>query len=182
MGLDRLEDLSTRERECLRLVSPTGSSNAIAATLNISRETGETLIKRARAKLGGVSRFVAADALREWESRPQSLGTDETGTENTAPICEPEQPPPFQVVDERTEAVNEREADYAPLPSLDTVVVAEQRNTLRALTRLLLLIAGAALMIVATLGMMAIAKEVQLWLSPDARAPHCCPSSQVSPA
>jgi len=75
MGNGRFENLTPREQECLRLVAKDRDSGEIATILNIGTETVESHIKRARGKLGGVSRFEAARAFAEFESRPHPMVT-----------------------------------------------------------------------------------------------------------
>ena len=66
--------LTPRERSVLRLVEPRTKTAVIAGRLGLADGTVETHIKRARSKLGGVSRFDAADLLRAYESTNR-LGT-----------------------------------------------------------------------------------------------------------
>lgn len=75
MGADRLHLLTARERDCLRLVARDRDTGEIATMLGLSSHTVESHIKRARAKLGGLSRFAAARALAEVENAPQSAAT-----------------------------------------------------------------------------------------------------------
>lgn len=72
MDANPLDSLTPKERDCLRLVAPDSKSAVIAAQLGIAVPTVETHIRSARAKLGGVSRFVAARMLIEHEAH-QSL-------------------------------------------------------------------------------------------------------------
>jgi DNA-binding CsgD family transcriptional regulator len=69
MAANPLDSLTPKERDCLRLVAPDRKSAVIAAQLGIAVPTVETHIRSARAKLGGVSRFVAARMLTEHEAR-----------------------------------------------------------------------------------------------------------------
>lgn len=69
------DSLSRREKDCLRLVTREGDSAEIGVALNLTTATVETYIKRARAKLGGVSRYTAARELRLYEERHQSQGS-----------------------------------------------------------------------------------------------------------
>lgn len=69
MDANPLDSLTPKERDCLRLVAPDRKSAVIAAALGIAVPTVETHIRSARAKLGGVSRFVAARMLADYEAR-----------------------------------------------------------------------------------------------------------------
>lgn len=84
MGDSRIADLTERELEVMRLVARNRGSDEIARALNISTETVQTHIKRARAKVGGIDRYALANAVAEWEGRPQSIGTPELGIEPAA--------------------------------------------------------------------------------------------------
>ena len=64
LGLDQL---TPKERECLRLVLENRSSKDIGRRLGISHTSVDTHIRRARAKLGLRDRYVAAEAVRAWE-------------------------------------------------------------------------------------------------------------------
>jgi len=70
-GDDGLADLPSRltskERECLRLVLENRSSKDIARRLGISHTSVDTHIRRARAKLGLRDRYAAARLLEQWE-------------------------------------------------------------------------------------------------------------------
>ena len=77
--------LTTRQRDCLRLASPGCKSEEIAARLGLSVGTVETHIKAARAKLGGISRYVAAERLRAFEAT-QLLGSQGLGMGETRPF------------------------------------------------------------------------------------------------
>lgn len=84
MGDSRIGDLTERELEVMRLVARNRGSDEIARTLNISTETVQTHIKRARAKVGGIDRYALANAVAEWEGRTQSIGTPGLGIESAA--------------------------------------------------------------------------------------------------
>lgn len=86
MGDSRIGDLTERELEVMRLVARNRGSHEIARALNISTETVQTHIKRARAKVGGIDRYALANAVAAWEGRPQSIGTPEEGMEPAAAI------------------------------------------------------------------------------------------------
>lgn len=76
MAGDLIDSLTPKERDCLRLVDHDRKSAVIAAELGIAVPTVETHLRSARAKLGGVSRFVAARMLLEHEAR-QSMTSQE---------------------------------------------------------------------------------------------------------
>lgn len=63
----RLEALTERERDCLRLVLDHLSSKEIGRTLGISPTSVDTHIRRAREKLSVEDRYVAAQMLAAWE-------------------------------------------------------------------------------------------------------------------
>ena len=70
MNEERLNSLSGRERDCLRLVQPNRKTETIAHLLGISPHTAADRIKSARAKLGGVdvaimNAAVAVDGLTD---------------------------------------------------------------------------------------------------------------------
>lgn len=74
MVANRIDELSRRERECLRLVARNFSSKEIGRELGISNHTVDDHIKSAIAQLGVASRFEAARLLAEAEGAPQALG------------------------------------------------------------------------------------------------------------
>ena len=78
MDPDVYDTLTPRERSVLRLVDPRTKTAIIAGRLGLADGTVETHIKRARSKLGGVSRFDAADLLRAHEAT-KPLGTQLSG-------------------------------------------------------------------------------------------------------
>ena len=63
----RLEALTQRERDCLRLVLDQLSSKEIGRTLGISPTSVDTHVRRAREKLGVDDRYAAAQRLAAWE-------------------------------------------------------------------------------------------------------------------
>jgi DNA-binding CsgD family transcriptional regulator len=67
VGRARLEALTRRERDCLRLVLDRLSSKEIGRTLGISPTSVDTLVRRAREKLGVDDRYAAAQLLADWE-------------------------------------------------------------------------------------------------------------------
>ena len=90
------DSLSRREKDCLRLVTREGDSAEIGVALNLTTATVETYIKRARAKLGGVSRYTAARALRLYEERHQSQGSLGQGLFPTADMVSSGSSPAMQ--------------------------------------------------------------------------------------
>lgn len=80
MASDRLEQLTPRERECLRLVSQGRSSKEIAIELDLSPFTVDEYVKSAVGKLGASNRREAARMLAPEESGtptpPQKLGDE----------------------------------------------------------------------------------------------------------
>jgi DNA-binding CsgD family transcriptional regulator len=77
VGRARLEALTRRERDCLRLVLDRLSSKEIGRTLGISPTSVDTLVRRAREKLGVDDRYAAAQLLADWErdGAPPGPGT-----------------------------------------------------------------------------------------------------------
>lgn len=84
---DRQYDLLTpTERRVLRLVRHDSKSAVIASRAGMSRHTVDQHIKSARAKLGNVGRYVAADMLRAFEvAHPLPQGTETLGIVPQAP-------------------------------------------------------------------------------------------------
>ena len=75
MVANRIEELSPRERDCLRLVARAFSSKEIGRALGISHHTVDDHLKHAIALLGVGSRFEAARLLTATEGAPpQALG------------------------------------------------------------------------------------------------------------
>lgn len=69
MGTERIEELTQRERECLRLVRRDQSSKQITLALGISPHTVDARLKKAITLLGVSSRYEAAQLLAEHEGR-----------------------------------------------------------------------------------------------------------------
>src|SRR5580704_6162484 len=67
LGRARIEVLTTRERDCLRLVLDQLSSKEIGRALGISPTSVDTHVRRAREKLGVDDRYTAAQLLAAWE-------------------------------------------------------------------------------------------------------------------
>jgi DNA-binding CsgD family transcriptional regulator len=74
VGRARLEALTRRERDCLRLVLDRLSSKEIGRTLGISPTSVDTLVRRAREKLGVDDRYAAAQLLADWERDGAAAG------------------------------------------------------------------------------------------------------------
>ena len=89
-----IDSLTPKERDCLRLVAPDRKSAVIAAHLGIAVPTVETHHRSARAKLGGVNRFVAARMLVDHEARQSltSQGMTIAAAEPSAIATTPSQP------------------------------------------------------------------------------------------
>ncbi len=86
MVANRIEELSPRERDCLRLVARAFSSKEIGRALGISHHTVDDHLKHAIAVLGVASRFEAARLLTEAEGAPpQALGTHSPAIAEPAP-------------------------------------------------------------------------------------------------
>jgi DNA-binding CsgD family transcriptional regulator len=64
---DRLDALTPKERECLRLVAENLSSKQIARQLGISQTSVDTHVRRARQKLDIKDRYAAARLLEARE-------------------------------------------------------------------------------------------------------------------
>jgi len=79
MKTSQFELLTPTERRVLRLVHHTRKSDVVASLAGMSRHTVDQHIKSARAKLGNVGRYVAADMLRAFEEHPLSLGSPTQG-------------------------------------------------------------------------------------------------------
>lgn len=74
-SIERVDALTPRQRECLRLVSRDRDAKEIARILEIAPETVITHLKAAMAKLGVNSRFAAARMLAEQEGCHHPLVT-----------------------------------------------------------------------------------------------------------
>lgn len=66
--VERLAQLTPKERDCLRMVLENRSSKQIARELGISQTSVDTHVRRARAKLGISDRYAAARLLAAWET------------------------------------------------------------------------------------------------------------------
>jgi len=71
----RLQALTGRERDCLRLVLDQLSSKEIGRKLGISPTSVDTHVRRAREKLGVDDRYAAAQLLAAWERDPASVSS-----------------------------------------------------------------------------------------------------------
>ncbi|MDQ1232146.1 helix-turn-helix transcriptional regulator [Sphingomonas sp. SORGH_AS_0879] len=101
------ESLTPTERRVLRLVHHTRKSDVVASMAGMSRHTVDQHIKSARAKLGNVGRYVAADMLRAFEAtHPLSLGNPAQGMvqpiNQAPPMLRPAGPAEPMVAEERT--------------------------------------------------------------------------------
>jgi DNA-binding CsgD family transcriptional regulator len=83
LPVDRLNQLTPKERDCLRLVLENHSSKQIARQLGISQTSVDTHVRRARAKLGIADRYAAARLLATWESG----GSVEPAAAGPAPVA-----------------------------------------------------------------------------------------------
>jgi len=86
---DRLEQLTDRERACLRLVGQGLSSKEIAVELGISHHTVDLYLKRSLKALGVASRREAARLLRQADanSHSQQLGIQPAALAQPVPIA-----------------------------------------------------------------------------------------------
>jgi DNA-binding CsgD family transcriptional regulator len=79
-----VENLSERERECLRLVLYPMRAKEIARTLGLSTYTVNDHLRNARVKLGVNDSFTAAHMLRKHESEhPEKIEPTEWGWRDT---------------------------------------------------------------------------------------------------
>lgn len=142
MASDRIQELTQRERECLRLVSRDRSSKQIGLELGISPHTVDVRLKRAIRLLGVTTRFDAARLLAETE-------TDETPDDQSPyqPLVSqptPLPPAPPSVVEEP------RRSDGAePRWHLPFLRQGRRSNDLTPAQRLFWIVAGAVLILVA---------------------------------
>lgn len=124
MEPDRIECLTERERQVLRLVARNRGDSEIGSLLKISAATVKAHIKNARSKVGGIGRYELANAVAESEGRTPSIATHEKRIATPAPGV-----PDAAVSDDETErqweeALNEQRAAFdhqeaelpAPLP------------------------------------------------------------------
>lgn len=157
MDSSALVSLTNRQRDCLRLASPGCKSEEIAARLGLSVGTVETHIKAARAKLGGISRYVAGEQLRHFEAT-QSLGSQPLGMAETQPFDTQERPERIAGSDEATTMAREYRAvfdmggtaDFGMMPPVTQPPRDEERrrNDLTVLQRIALMAAVATLIVI----------------------------------
>jgi DNA-binding CsgD family transcriptional regulator len=89
MDAHQFDSLTPTERRVLRLVHHSRKSEAIAALAGMSRHTVDQHIKSARAKLGNVGRYVAADMLRAFEeAHPPSQEREPASMPDTPPALD----------------------------------------------------------------------------------------------
>lgn len=72
--LERVRSLTTRERDCLRLIVENRTSKEVGRMLGISHTSVDTHVRRARAKLGLRDRYVAARLLAQAETADAPVG------------------------------------------------------------------------------------------------------------
>lgn len=92
MPSDRIDQLTPRQLECLRLVNRGLSSKEIAKELGISYHTVDDHLKHAIDTLGVRTRFDASRLLNEHENTPPVLGTQPPDVD--LPVTEPSEPHP----------------------------------------------------------------------------------------
>jgi len=97
MDARQYESLTPTERRVLRLVHHSRKSDVVASLTGLSRHTVDQHIKAARAKLGNVGRYVAADMLRAFEEHPLSLGSPTQGMVQPTGVAPPSLRPDGQV-------------------------------------------------------------------------------------
>ena len=106
MDVRQFDSLTPTERRILRLVHHTRKSDVVASLAGLSRHTVDQHIKSARAKLGNVGRYVAADMLRAFEEHPLSLGSPTQGMvqpiDAASPIPRPDRQVEPKVAEERS--------------------------------------------------------------------------------
>jgi DNA-binding CsgD family transcriptional regulator len=131
-----IDQLTARQRDCLRLVARGMSSKEIALELGISHLTVDGYLKEAVRILGADSRRAAARALVEsgTETPPQNLGAEPPG------IAETVQSEPFSPQD-RSEA--------QPRFRVPVLRQGRQSNDLQPLQRLTWILGLAMVMLIA---------------------------------
>ena len=134
MMANRIEELSPRERECLRLVARNFSSKEIGRELGISNHTVDDHLKHAISLLGVASRFEAARLLSVAEGSPQALGAQPMA------IAEPALNGP---------AIAPDRSDAGPLGRLPFLRNGRRTNDLNPAQRLLWIAIGAVAFIIA---------------------------------
>jgi DNA-binding CsgD family transcriptional regulator len=82
---ERLQSLSARERDCLRLILENHTSKEVGRRLGISHTSVDTHVRRARAKLGLRDRYDAARLLAQWEALADADGGPAPSAEPAAP-------------------------------------------------------------------------------------------------
>jgi DNA-binding CsgD family transcriptional regulator len=88
--MDRINQLTTRQRDCLRLVMQHCPSKEIARTLAISPNTVDQHIRAAMITLGATTRVAAAKLLaaHEGETYPQPLTSPSSGIAEHRPFLQ----------------------------------------------------------------------------------------------
>jgi DNA-binding CsgD family transcriptional regulator len=83
---DAFDQLSERQRACLRLVVLHYDSKQIARQLNLSPHTVNKYLEDASKRLGTMDRFAAARRLAEWEHGPdyERIVVEQIGLEQAA--------------------------------------------------------------------------------------------------
>lgn len=137
MGPERIEQLTPRERDCLRLVGRGRSSKEIALELGLSPFTVDEYVRSAVAKLGVRNRREAARALREENESPGTL-PEKLGDEPEAIADQADFPPTLAPVR------SEGEGRWR-LPFLRQ---GRRYNDLSSLQRILWIVVGAVAIIV----------------------------------
>lgn len=100
MGANRINELTQRERECLRLVRRDQSSKQIAITLGISPHTVDARLKKAIALLEVSTRYEAAKLLSDFE---ESIAEPYQPLVSQPPALETEPRSAFQIPPERSD-------------------------------------------------------------------------------
>lgn len=80
--------LSERQKDCLRLVARGLSSKEIALQVGLTPQTVDTYLKAAIARLGVSNRREAARLLQDWEAS-QELGSPPPAVVEVAPVVQP---------------------------------------------------------------------------------------------
>ena len=116
MDDDRLDRLTEKQRECLRLVNQHKSSKMIAPLLGVTPEAVDQRLKTAVRVLGVTNRFEAALLLARHENMTYQQ-TVYGALDVAAPPALATMPP--SASDERDSELGEDRAEYEPPPSPD---------------------------------------------------------------
>ena len=170
MDRETYDLLTPRERDCLRLVARERDSGEIARELSLSTGTVDNYVKTARAKLGGVTRFAAARALRAYEETltappPAPLPSQDPPPKDDDPVgftTHPMQADPPSAAGSHSQMREERATfEFVP-PVTQLASGRRRRNGFSSTERLAIMVALFALLAIGSFAALAIPLLLQL--------------------